>query len=152
MIEKTHLEKMIQAALEPLGIEMVGLTVGGHADRVQICVYVDEPGGISIDRCSQASRAIADYFDQEDPIPSRYLLQVSSPGINWPLKTARDYQRHLNRKVKILYPVDDGSEFQTIIGRIVQVDDPSITLDVDGSPLVFELAKIAKSKIVLEFK
>jgi ribosome maturation factor RimP len=152
MIDKVELEKVIQGVLAPLAIEVVGITIGCHGKSTQLCVYIDEPGGISIDRCSQSSRQIADALDRLDLIPSHYDLQVSSPGTDWPLREARDYRRHLNRKVRLDYSRVDEEKPQSVVGRIIEVDDQLLTLDVEGQVNNFELAKIVKAKIVVEFK
>lgn len=140
---------IVQSALEQLNIELLDIKFLGQGSKQIIRVFVDEPGGITIGRCADASRMISDYMDRNDPIPTRYTLQVSSPGIDWPLRTARDYMRHASRKVKVIY--DENDHTNEITGRIINATSDELLLDVDGTELILKLSQIIKSKIIIEF-
>jgi ribosome maturation factor RimP len=150
MIDNQALRTLVEHALEPLNIELVDMEVRGKTDNTILRIFVDEPGGISIDRCSEASRAISDYLDRKDPIPSRYVLEVSSPGVYRPLKTAQDFNRQQNHKVWVSYRQDD--EIKEYEGRILTANDDKLYLQVDGRELLLYLSNIVKAKIIVEFK
>ena len=152
MINDQQIRELIHTAIDPLGIELVDVQIVGSGGRTIVRVYVDEPGGISIERCSSASREISEVFERQDPISARYTLEVSSPGVHRPLVTERDYRRHINRLVEVIYMTDPEAKPLAIRGRILDVKDSLLTLDVDGETAILDIAKIKKSKIVLEFK
>jgi ribosome maturation factor RimP len=155
VINQENLENLITKTLEPMGIELVGLKMGGKGNRTVIRVFVDEidrPGTITIDRCTQANRTIGDLIDRKDLISSNYTLEVSSPGVDWPMKTVRDFHRQLGRKVKLFLNYQDKTI--ELVGRIQPSESDSedaIWLEVDGVKQRVPLSQIVKSKIIIEF-
>jgi ribosome maturation factor RimP len=140
---------MIEPVLEQLGIELVELLIHGKGHRTIVRILVDEVGGINIDRITQASRAIADRLDQTDAIPTRYTLEVSSPGADRPLKTERDFVRHTGRKVKIQY--DRNESMETLIGIIVGATGDQVRLQRNNETEILEIGRIKSAIIVFEF-
>ncbi len=150
MTQTEDIKILIEPVLDGLGIDLVDLEVKGGGGRCIIRVYVDEEGGISIDRCTRASRAIADIFDQKDPIAGRYTLEVSSPGIDRPLKTSKDFVRHRNRKVDVHYATG-GESFQCL-GHIDHVESDFLYLRIPQGEEKIALSDITLAKIVVEMK
>ena len=146
---ETKIENWIEQAIEPLGLELIDVEVVGKGGRTIVRVYVDQPGGVTIDLCTRASRDISRLLDVHDPFKSRYVLEVSSPGIDRPLKTKRDYERNTGRLVKCRYKLVDGSE--TVSGRIIAVDDAAVHLDTETGERSLSIEKIELAKVVLEF-
>ncbi|NLP12052.1 ribosome maturation factor RimP [bacterium] len=137
--------------LTAMGIELVELFIHGRGGRTLVRILVDEPGGISIRRVSQASRAISDLLDQKDLIPVRYTLEVSSPGVDRPLKNARDFIRHAGRLVAIQHQVGETTE--TLVGRIRKADEETVllTIEKDMQEKIIELGRIQSAVVLLEF-
>ncbi len=153
MINQENIENLIVDVLEPMGIEVVGLKIGGNGNRTIIRVFVDEidqPGTITIGRCTQANRAIGDVFDQKDLIPSKYTLEVSSPGLDWPMTTVKDFHRQLGKKVKLFLNYEEKTI--ELVGKIQPSEsEDAIWLDVEGKLQRVPLSQIVKSKIIIEF-
>jgi ribosome maturation factor RimP len=153
VINQENIENLIVDVLEPMGIEVVGLKIGGNGNRTIIRVFVDEidqPGTITIGRCTQANRAIGDVFDQKDLIPSKYTLEVSSPGLDWPMTTVKDFHRQLGKKVKLFLNYEEKTI--ELVGKIQPSEsEDAIWLDVEGKLQRVPLSQIVKSKIIIEF-
>jgi len=110
--------------------------------RVIIDVEDDTNGGVSIDQCESVSRALSDILDEKDPIPQAYRLEVSSPGIDRPLKRDKDFERFMGRCIDIgLYKPIDGSK--TLTGTLTDYKDNIVTVDIDGKEIKIEKDKTA---------
>lgn len=144
-----NLKNIISPVLEDMGVELVDLQIFGSSGRTILRVYVDQENGISLEKCTLVSREIADILDRKDPIKSRYTLEVSSPGLDRPLKSRRDFERNLNKVAKIKYK--DGEKGSREKGRIKSVDDLNVVLESEQEDITIKLASIEMAKLVIEF-
>jgi ribosome maturation factor RimP len=136
------------------GFELVDVEVkrerGGHFVRL----YVDKEGGIGLDELQSVSEEVSAILDAEDPIESTYTLEVSSPGLDRPLRTEAEYRRFLGRLVKISsYEPVDGRRHWT--GRLQAVDGGVVTVALEkekGATARIPLAKISHGRLEVEFK
>ena len=137
----------IAPALAELGLECVGVewSAGeGGVLRVYIDTLAQADGdaaaqGVGVDDCEAASREISALLDVDDPIPGRYTLEVSSPGLERPLFNAAQFARFIGSEAKVTLKLPrDGR--RRLRGKIAAVAGQRITLDVDGKP--FELAAL----------
>ncbi|NLT97480.1 MAG: ribosome maturation factor RimP, partial [Christensenellaceae bacterium] len=93
------------------GYEYVGTEFTKTGGTAELIVYVDKPGGIGLDDCEKISRLIEPLIDERAPIEESYCLVVSSPGLDRPLKTERDYRRSVGKMVDVkLYRAQDGKK------------------------------------------
>lgn len=133
-----ELQTIIEPAVTALGYELWGCEwVGAGKNRRLLRVYVDGENGISLDACAKISRQISAILDVEDPIEGRYLLEVSSPGIERPLFTIAQCQRYIGQSVSIRLriPREGQRNFKGIIQsaageRIAVRLDDQTTLDL----------------------
>src|SRR5437660_11477155 len=116
-----------QAAIDH-GLELVHAEVAGPEGRPVVRVFIDKPGGVTHDDCSDVSTQIGTVLDVEDFIHSAYTLEVSSPGLERGLYRRDDYERFAGReaKIKARTPVNGQRNFR---GRIVGVDDSNVILE-----------------------
>lgn len=126
----------------------------GWVVRVYIDRAADIPdttglGPIGLDDCERMSRELSALFDVEDPLQHAYSLEVSSPGIDRPLRTAAHFQRHAGQVAKVLLaqPLGERKNFKGVIGR-VDDDETHVTLDVDGTEFRLPLAHIGSARLV----
>ena len=106
-------------------------------------VYIDKPQGISIDDCSNINMQLSKRLDMIDPIEEQYFLEVSSPGIDRPFKTDKDFEENINNEVEIrLYKAIDGNK--TYTGKLLKKDKEKITIDVLGKPMNIDMKNISK--------
>ena len=142
------LNEIIEPELADIGLELVELQYnkGKHSS---IRVFVWEEGGVSLDRCTEVSRRLSELLDRKDIIAERYRLEVSSPGLDRLLKTDKDFQRQLNRKVKVI--VQDGENTKTIIGQIEDINDNGVTFHTKEGDVCTPLDEIISAKVLVEF-
>jgi ribosome maturation factor RimP len=95
---KTQVEQIVESLLEE-NYFLVDLQIGGTSQRPKINIFLDGDAGISIDYCAEISRKAGKILDEK--IEAAYILEVSSPGIDAPLKFIRQYKKNIGRKVKI---------------------------------------------------
>jgi ribosome maturation factor RimP len=108
----------------------------------ELIVYVDKPGGIGLDDCEKISRLIEPLIDERDPIEESYCLVVSSPGLDRPLKTERDYRRSVGKMVDVkLYRAQDGKKEWT--GLLLRHDESDTAIEIDGTEKVFSNKDVA---------
>ncbi|MCA9520094.1 MAG: ribosome maturation factor RimP [Myxococcales bacterium] len=140
-----------ERSLADLGYELVELELKGGPGSLVVCVYADREGGVSIDDCVAISRYLGDVLDVEDPIKHAYRLEVSSPGLNRPLRTVSHFRSALKQTIKVLTrdPLDGRRRFR---GTLNAVGDETIEVDVDGQPFQIPLSAIEKANLVYEFE
>lgn len=116
---------IVAPVLEVLGVELVDVEHKGQVVRV----VVDEPGGISLDRVGEVTQRVSRALDEADPISARYTLEVSSPGVERPLRTPRHFQAVVGQKITCKHRTANGSERLT--GLLLAADDAGIDLRVE---------------------
>jgi len=143
--------RLVEPIVEENGVELVDLEVKGSARVILIRVFVDVAGGIRIDDCVRLSRLIEDAIEIENLIPGQYRLEVSSPGLDRPLRTARDFQRNIGRLVEIRYsPSVDETRIES--GDILKADETSVTiLNQNQQSITIPLAQIKKALIQIKW-
>lgn len=132
----TRLEAIVAAALAPLGVELVEMTLRGNSRRRILRIDIDRagPDGVNIDDCQRASHAIGAALDDDDPLSASYLLEVSSPGIDRPIVTDDDLRRNTGRRVRLV--VRNGEDSVERRGLLVGREQDAILLDEgDGEPV-----------------
>lgn len=112
---------------------------------------IDSEVGVTLEDCTTVSRAVSDLLDVEDMVGHAYRLEVSSPGLDRPLRTLRDYQRCLGKKAKLTTREPVESYGSVVIGTIEAAGDDIVTMAVEGEKVVLPLAKVAKARLVVEF-
>lgn len=143
-----------QIAAEPikaLGYELVDVEFVKEQGDWVLTLYIDKDGGVNIEDCERVSKAVEPLIDEADPISQSYFLSVSSPGLDRPLKNARDYERSIGKTVIVkLYAKQDGEKDYT--GELLSYSDEALTmLTKDGNSREFVLKNIAQIKPFIEF-
>jgi ribosome maturation factor RimP len=150
------LEVFVKTEVEGLGYDLVELRVGGTGRRPLLDVRIDRRDGekITIDECAHVSRAIEPRLDASGLVGENYVLEVSSPGVERPLRNAADWRRFAGRTAKVLSPslggrlevevvgVDDSSGEPVVVMREARGTEHRIPLrDVKEARLVFRWTK-----------
>jgi ribosome maturation factor RimP len=133
MTLRDTLTTLLQPVIEGLGYELWELEFQPGRGNGLLRIYLDTEAdaGITVDDCERVSRAVSDVLDAQDPIPGNYTLEVSSPGIERPLRTARHFAPYPGETVfvEMVHVVDDRRRFK---GRLVAADEESIEVEVEG--------------------
>ena len=111
-----------------------------------IIVYLTKIGGVSLDECARFSRSLSEELETFDLIPERYFLEVSSPGLERPLKLKSHWVSAINEKVAVQYNAEE--EKRSSMGTLVEVNQDTIVLDDRGERVEIALKSISRAKTV----
>ena len=143
-----------QRVTDGRGFELVDVEIKKGKDGQFVRLYVDKEGGIGLDELESVSHEVSAILDAEDPIPGRYTLEVSSPGLDRPLKDEKDFRRFIGRLARISsYEPLDGRRHWT--GRLTEVEEGAVTVRLEsekGALARIPLAKIASARLEVEFR
>ena len=143
------LRQTIGDYLQSRNLELVGLIYRYEGSDLFLRVLADTPeGNISLDECASANADLGRILDSDEDLKERYILEVSSPGLDRPLATQKDFKRCLNRKARFFLKeqVNGKIEWEGIISK---VEEDKIFVDIDGASLEIEIGKINKAKQVI---
>jgi ribosome maturation factor RimP len=155
---KQTVEAKAQQVLEPIvageGLELLDVEYVREKEGWVLRLFIDKPGGkVGLDECTQVSRAVDPVLDVEDIVPQEYSLEVSSPGVNRPLKKLRHFEQVKGQKVKVktFGPLGEPPR-KNFSGTLTEVESDVITVDVEGGG-VFRIPfkDIAKAHLEYEF-
>ncbi|MFN2501582.1 MAG: ribosome maturation factor RimP [Pyrinomonadaceae bacterium] len=145
-----RVEKIAKDVATNADIELVHVDIAGTKRDAVVRIFIDKEGGVTLDDCSNVSRGVEAVLDEEDLIPSKYVLEVSSPGVERELYSLNDFVKfkgHL-AKVKTRNLVDGQ---KTFVGVITAVEDNTITIDErTRGPLSFDYADIDKANLKID--
>lgn len=142
-------EKLAMPIVEQLNFELVDVEYKKEGANWVLRYYIDKPGGISLDDCQIFSEKISEALDREDPIAQRYYLEVSSPGLDRPLKKESDFERFKGRNVELrLYRAINNRK--KYIGELVGLQGNNIIIKVDNQMLEFNKKNVSIVRLVIE--
>lgn len=145
---KDRLRTIIAPVLEEEGYDMVDFKIGRQGRRWLLRVFADKKGGITLAQCTALSKLISDQLDLDDPIQESYILEVSSPGLERPLKTADDFRRKIGKSVVITYQ-NDESKNERLEGIIVDSTNDTVCLEEQGHQRAIRLDSIVSARLVV---
>ena len=145
-----RLTQLVAPVVDDLGCELVELQFRREAAGWVLRLVIDHKNGIGIDDCARISREVAHLLEVEDPIEQAYSLEVSSPGLDRPLKKERDFVRCKGKKAKVVVrePIDGQNQW---IGLIEDATQESVTLRVDHGIIEIPFIRMKKARLVIEF-
>lgn len=152
--DKQGVEKVVEGlaarVLSELDLELVGIEYKPFKGSDHLVVYIDKPGGVYLEDCELVSKSLSELLDREDPIPRRYMLEVSSPGIERPLMKKEDFDRFKGHYVRIkTYTKINGQKKFT--GELKGLHNDSIVLHTDEGEIInISLKDIAKANLFLK--
>ena len=144
-------EALVQPIMEELGFELVDVTYEKEGSAWYLRVYIDKPGGITIDDCETVNRRLGALLDEQDFIEESYIFEVSSPGLGRPLKKDKDFARSIGEEVEVhlFRPLNRQKEF---VGLLKAFDKDTVTLELeDETELVLERSAIALIRLTFDF-
>ena len=142
----TALRSELEPIVASLGLSFYDLTLGG-GDRPTLAVLVDRPDGVDLDAIETATRTISAMLDTLDPMHGQYLLEVSSPGLERPLRTAEHFGGAID-EVITLKTRDESGHVRRVRGSLVSVDGAAITVRSDSGDLTVALDVVEQARTV----
>lgn len=148
---KTICEEKIVPIIEEMGYEVVEVEYAKKSDGMNLTFYIDSENGVNIDDCEKVSKNIDPILEELNPTEdSPYILSVSSPGLDRPLKTDRDFKRNLEKEISVtLFAKENGQK--KFDGILKSYDDKSITLQTGDGIYTIEKSKIAHIVPIIKF-
>ncbi|SFJ23213.1 ribosome maturation factor RimP [Thermoflavimicrobium dichotomicum] len=144
-------EKIALPILQAEGLELVDIEFKKEGQNWFLRVFIDrEEKGVDLDDCTRVSEKLSEALDQTDPIPGAYILEVSSPGAERPLKKSSDFKRAIGKYVHIstYEPIDGNKVFE---GMLTHYGEDHLTVEVNGRSITLPLAKVAKARLAIVF-
>ncbi len=149
----------VLAIAEPLavsmGYEIVDVEYLREGPQWIVRVFLDREGGVNLDHCSEFSHALGPALDVDDVVPTAYALEVSSPGIERPLRRPKDFERFAGQEVavKTFGPIPNakGAPQKNFKGKLLGLQGDRIALEAEQGPVAIPLSAVAKAHLVVEF-
>lgn len=145
--------EIITPDLTAKGIDLVDVELAGNAGKMLVRLYIDKLGEtqdkctLSIADCEKISRAVEQLLNVEDILPKNFTLEVSTPGLERPVRTLDEFRRF---KSKLAQITSDSVSGGVLVGRIKDVDGNSVVMDVDGKEQKINMDQIKRSKLKFE--
>lgn len=154
MATKKDIESAVEQMVKPIvaehHFECVDVEYVKEAGTWYLRVYIDKEGGITVNDCEIVSRALDLVIEENDPVGDAYILEVSSPGLDRPLKKEKDFQRSIGKDIEIkLYKTVNGSKEH--IGALESYTSETVVITNDDGQLTFERKDIAIIRLAVIF-
>ncbi|MCX6152112.1 MAG: ribosome maturation factor RimP [Ignavibacteriales bacterium] len=134
---------------EGLGFLLIEVVYKGDERNRIIQIFIDSETGVSADDCAAVSFQLAKILEEQDLIPYKYRLEVSSPGTERPLKFLKQFPKHLNRKFEVIYHAEE--EMNKIEGKLIQIDGEDLYFSQNKNELMINFNKIKSAKVIISF-
>ncbi len=145
-----RLKETVDGYLSSQGLELVELFYRQEAGDYRLRFLVDRhEGGISLGECARLNKEIGSILDAGDILQARYILEVSSPGLDRPLKTRSDFQRYLNKEARFFLNIQVSGKIEHA-GIIRQAKDESVVVETKDGIIEIPLIGINKAKQIIE--
>ncbi len=155
-MHKKNIAQTVEEIAEPIvkeaGCELVDVEFVKEGSNWFLRVYIDKPAGVSLEDCEKVSRPLNKMLDELNPISQAFYLEVSSPGVERPLKKPRDFEKAIGSQVEIkLYTaIDNTKRFE---GELISYDGDKLIISTEsGNRHEFKIEQIAKAKKVFNFE
>ena len=149
-----RVQEVATPILQSHGLELVEAVCVGQGPRTVIRVFIDKPGGITLTDCEQAHRSLSPALDVIDPFPHAYTLEISSPGLDRPLRSVQDYRRLIGKPVTLKLREPIQAQWR-LAGTVVEVDDRGVALAIQQKKVTetirVEFDQIALARRKVEF-
>jgi len=138
------LEGILEPTLAGMGFELVDLQVSNRGRFLRI--FMDRPGGITLDDCAAVSRHLSRVLEVEGVDYDR--LEISSPGLDRPLRKPADFARFAGQKVDVRMRLADASGRRRYVGLLQGIEGATATVEVDGAPVALQLDGMDRARLV----
>ncbi len=145
MALKDDVTELVQSPIEEEGFELVELKLAQYKKSSRLQLFIDSDHGVNIDDCVRVSRRIEPVLEKSNLFAFGYTIEVSSPGLDRPLKTVRDFSRRVGEKMRIFFLED---EFLPVEGTLTGVDETGIEIETEKGMSRIDLGKIRVGKII----
>lgn len=140
------LEELLKPLIDTRGIELVDVTYEKEGSKWFLRIYVDKPGGIQLSDCEEISRFLSEKLDAVDLIPHQYYLEVSSPGIERPLRKPEDFIRFRGSDVALRTNTKIQGR-KNFSGRLIDYIEDQVVLETEAGTIKLPINSIGQAKL-----
>ena len=148
-IIKENIVRISNEIAEKLNFFVIDINFRGDNRKKIIEVFVDAEKNIDADNLAEISREINSIIEEQDIIQQAYRLDVSTPGVDRPLKFLKQFPKHINRNFEVTYKAED--ETRTITGKLLSVEREELTFLSDKKEILIEFKNITTAKVIISF-
>ena len=148
-IIKENIVRISNEIAEKLNFFVIDINFRGDNRKKIIEVFVDAEKNVDADNLAEISREINAILEEQDIIQQAYRLDVSTPGVDRPLKFLKQFPKHINRNFEVTYKT--GDESKTITGKLLSVEGEELTFLSDKKELLIEFNNITTAKVIISF-
>ncbi|MGQ0811976.1 MAG: ribosome maturation factor RimP [Nitrospiraceae bacterium] len=149
-----RVQELVAPILWTLGLDLVEVVCVGQGGGTVIRVFIDKPGGVTLADCEEAHRSLGPALDVADPLSCAYTLEVSSPGLDRPLKRIEDFRRSIGKYVTVKLRIPHQGQWR-LVGQVVGVEDGAVSVQQGESEISetvrLDLASIADARLEVKF-
>ena len=127
-MDTEYIKEVIEKDIERLGCKVWGLELFGRHSNQTLRIYIDNKDGISVEDCENVSKHVSKVLDTENDFSEKYMLEISSPGLDRKFFYKEQYQEFINESIRVTFFDNDNKK--TIKGNLKEVDDISIKLEI----------------------
>lgn len=145
-----RVREVAEVYLQENGIELIDIIFRRESSGLVLRIVADTASGITVSECTELNNFLSETLDREDIIQDRYTLEVSSPGLDRPIKTDRDFERSMGKKLEFTtFEAIDGKK--THEGVLIGMDKNNVVIESQGISTVIPRSKIALARLKIEF-
>lgn len=147
MIPVSELAELLEPVVSEFSFDLDDIEITRSGGQRILDVTIDGDSGVNLDEVAEVSRAISEFLDQSDAMGNEpYVLEVGTRGVTKPLTKPVHWARNIGRLVNV------AGDAINAVGRIVEFDDPDVTLDINGKSRTLSIKEISRANIEVEFK
>jgi ribosome maturation factor RimP len=145
-----RVKEIAEVYLQDHGIELIDIIFRREGSGLVLRIVADTLEGITVGECTAFNKFLSEVLDREDVIQDRYTLEVSSPGLDRPISTDRDFERSMGKELEFTtYEAIDGRK--TLEGILVGIDKDNVVIEHQGISTVIPRVKIALARLKIDF-
>ncbi len=144
-----NIVQIVSEIVERKGFFLIDLVIRGTSSKKVIEVFIDGASDVTAEDCANLSREIDAELETLPDMGSDYRLDVSSPGVDKPLKFLKQFPKHVNRKFDVSYK--SGDETKTLTGRLLRVDGEDLIFSSNNNEVKINFNNIKKAKVIISF-
>jgi ribosome maturation factor RimP len=145
---KQKIKELAVQVAEDQGVEIFNIEFLGTG-KILLRVIIDKEGGVTLDDCEKFSKRLGALLDIEDPVAGSYTLEISSPGLDRPLKDIKDFEINRGKLARII-TTEKIEKQNFFVGHILEINDDCVKLLVYGKEITIPFEKISKARLEIE--
>ena len=146
-MDTEYIKEVIEKDIERLGCKVWGLELFGRHSNQTLRIYIDNKDGISVEDCEKVSKHVSKVLDTENDFSEKYMLEISSPGLDRKFFYKEQYQEFINDSIRVTFFDNDNKK--TIKGNLKEVDDICIKLEIKEEILEISFSSIIQANLLI---